>query len=52
MDKIGEARDSCEKQLEAAKTLPSAYLREVFESPEAQKWEKKKLGEVCENCKR
>jgi len=48
MDEIDEARTSCEKQLEAAKSLPSAYLREVFESPEVQKWEKKKLGEVCE----
>jgi type I restriction enzyme S subunit len=48
MDEIEEAKASIEKQLEAAKALPSAYLREVFESPEAQKWEKKKLGEVCE----
>lgn len=46
MGEIDEARVSCEKQLEAAKSLPSAYLREVFESPESQKWEKKKLGEV------
>jgi len=46
MDEIEEAKASIEKQLEAAKALPSAYLREVFESPEAQKWEKKKLGEV------
>ena len=48
MDEIDEAKASIEKQLEAAKALPSAYLSEVFESPEAQKWEKKKLGEVCE----
>ncbi|MEM3473711.1 MAG: restriction endonuclease subunit S [Nitrososphaeria archaeon] len=48
MDEIDKARASCEKQLEAAKALPSAYLREVFESPEAQKWERKKLSEVCE----
>jgi len=47
MDEIDEAKASIEKQLEAAKALPSAYLSEVFESPEAQKWEKKKLGEVC-----
>ena len=46
MDEIEEAKASIEKQLEAAKTLPSAYLSEVFESPEAQKWEKKKLREV------
>lgn len=48
MQKIDQARTACEKQLEAAKSLPSAYLREVFESPESQKWERKKLGEVCE----
>jgi len=46
MDEIDKARASIEKQLEAAKALPSAYLSEVFESPEAQKWEKKKLREV------
>jgi type I restriction enzyme S subunit len=48
MKEINQARTACKKQLEAAKSLPSAYLREVFESPESQKWEKKKLGEVCE----
>ena len=40
------ARTACEKQLEAAKALHSAYLREVFESEEAKKWERKKLSEV------
>ncbi len=49
MQEIDQARKSCEKQLEAAKLLPSAYLREVFESSEAQKWQKKRLGEVCES---
>ena len=48
MNEIDNARLACEKQLEAAKALPSAYLREVFESPEARSWPKKKLGEVCE----
>jgi len=48
MQEIDQARTACEMQLEAAKSLPSAYLREVFESSEAKKWEKKKLGEVCE----
>jgi type I restriction enzyme S subunit len=47
MKDIETARTACEKQLEAAKSLPSAYLREVFECDEAQKWEKKKLGEIC-----
>jgi len=48
MNEVDNARLTCEKQLEAAKALPSAYLREVFESPEARSWPKKKLGEVCE----
>jgi type I restriction enzyme S subunit len=48
MQEVERARTDCEKQLEAAKALPAAYLREVFESEEAKKWEKKRLGEVCE----
>jgi type I restriction enzyme S subunit len=47
MQEVKRARTACEKQLEAAKSLSSAYLREVFESEESKKWEKKKLGEVC-----
>ena len=48
MQEVERARTACEKQLEAAKALPAAYLREVFESEEAKKWERKRLGEVCE----
>ena len=48
MQEVERARTACEKQLEAVKALPSAYLREVFESEEAKKWERKRLGEVCE----
>jgi len=48
MQEVERARNACERQLEAAKALPSAYLREVFESEEAKKWERKRLGEVCE----
>lgn len=48
MQEVGRARTACEKQLEAAKSLPSAYLREVFESEKAKKWERKKLGDVIE----
>lgn len=47
MAAVEKARAAAEAQLQAAKTLPAAYLREVFDSPEAQKWERKKLGEVC-----
>jgi len=47
MQDVERARTACEKQLEAAKSLPAAYLREVFESEEAKKWERKKLGEIA-----
>jgi type I restriction enzyme S subunit len=47
MQEVERARTACEKQLEAAKALPAAYLRQVFESEEAKKWERKRLGEVC-----
>jgi type I restriction enzyme S subunit len=45
---VDRARAACEKQLEAAKALPSAYLQEVFESEESKKWEKKRLCEICD----
>ncbi len=48
MQEVERARTACEKQLEAAKALPAAYLRQVLESEEAKKWERKRLGEVCE----
>jgi len=48
MTEAEHARTACEKQLEAAKALPSAYLRQVFESEEAKKWEIRRLGEVCD----
>ena len=48
MQDIERARNACERQLEAINALPSAYLREVFESEEAKRWERKRLGEVCE----
>lgn len=47
MQEVERARTACEKQLEAARTLPAAYLRNVFESDEAKKWGKKRLGDVC-----
>jgi len=48
MQEVERAGAACEKQLEAAKALPAAYLREVFESEESKKWERKKLAEVCQ----
>jgi len=47
MQEVGRARTACEKQLESAKTLPTAYLRQIFESKEAKKWERRILGEVA-----
>lgn len=48
MQEVDNARTACEKQLAAAKALPSAYLREAFESEEGKKWERKRLADVCE----
>ncbi|PIP20392.1 MAG: hypothetical protein COX40_05060 [Candidatus Omnitrophica bacterium CG23_combo_of_CG06-09_8_20_14_all_40_11] len=48
MQEVEVARSACEKQLEATNALPSAYLREVFESEEAKKWERKRLGDALE----
>jgi len=46
MQEVEGARAACEKQLEAAKALPAAHLRAVFESEESKKWERKKLRGV------
>jgi type I restriction enzyme S subunit len=35
-------------QVKAAKALPAAYLREVFESEEARGWPRRRLGEVSD----
>jgi type I restriction enzyme S subunit len=48
MQEIYNLKSAIINQSEAAKALPSAYLRQVFESEEAKKWERKRLGEVCE----
>ncbi|MDH6060651.1 restriction endonuclease subunit S [Chrysosporum bergii ANA360D] len=47
MEAVDKARKATEAQLDAAKQLPAAYLRAVFNSPEAQKWERKTLREIC-----
>jgi len=48
MKAIEQARRAVEEQLAATKLLPNAFLRSVFESEDAQKWQKRKLGDVCE----
>ncbi len=40
------AQTACEEQLDAINALPAAYLDQVFESEEAEKWERKRLGEI------
>jgi len=45
---VERARVAAEAQLQAAKAVPAAYLRAVFNSPEAQQWPTQSLIEVCE----
>lgn len=47
MAAVGKARAAVQAQLEAAKALTGAYLREVFESEEAGRWPRRRLGEVA-----
>jgi type I restriction enzyme S subunit len=46
MAAVERARAAAEAQLKAAKDLPAAYLRAVFDSQEAQQWTKEKLVNV------
>jgi len=46
MEAVERARAAAEERLAAAKALPAVYLRAVFSSPEAQKWSKKRLGDI------
>jgi len=48
MQDVDRARAACKKQLESARALAGAYLRQVFESEDVKKWERRKLGEICE----
>ena len=48
MAAVEQARAATLAQLAAAKALPAAYLRQVFDSPEAQTWKRKKLGDLIE----
>ena len=49
MAAVEGAQAAAEAQLEAAKTLPAAYLRAVFNSPEGRQWPRRPLGELVEN---
>jgi type I restriction enzyme S subunit len=48
MAAVQQARQAAESQLQAARELPSAYLREVFEGPNAQKWQVQRLADAGE----
>lgn len=47
MAAVEAARAAAEAQLVAAESLAAAYLREVFESEEAQEWELFRLGDIA-----
>ncbi len=46
MAAVERGRAAAEAQLKAAKDLPAAYMRAVFESQQAQQWSRVKLGEL------
>ncbi|MBD2006498.1 MULTISPECIES: restriction endonuclease subunit S [Cyanophyceae] len=46
MEAVERSRQATLTQLEAAKALPAAYLRAVFNSLEAQKWERKSVSQL------
>jgi len=43
---VERARAAAQARLAAAEALPAAYLREVFEGPEASGWETRRLGHL------
>ena len=43
---LAEARAALEAQLKAAEALPAVNLRAVFESEEAQRWPRRRLGDI------
>ncbi len=47
MAAVDKARNSVQAQLDAAKKLPAAYLRAVFESEDAEQWQAVELPKVA-----
>jgi restriction endonuclease S subunit len=43
---VESARKAAEEQLQAARQLPSAYLREFFDNHNANNWSKVRLGDI------
>lgn len=48
MAELRQAQTAATDQLRAVESLPSALLRAIFNSPEAETWERKRLGEICQ----
>ena len=49
MATVEKATKAAEERLEAAKALPAAYLREVFEGEDAKEWEEYRFGDIVSN---
>jgi len=47
MAAVERARAAAQARIEAAKALPAAYLRAALNSPEAARWPRKPLREIC-----
>ena len=47
MQEVEQARQAILDELEASEALSAAYLREVFESDEAQEWDRIAFGEIA-----
>jgi len=50
MAAVARERAAAEAQLEAAASVSAAYLRKVFDSAEAQTWERKRIRDIAECC--
>lgn len=47
---IDHARAAAQAQLEAARSLTASFLRQIFESEEAQRWARHPLGTLAQTC--
>jgi type I restriction enzyme S subunit len=47
MAAVERARAAASTQLQAAKALPAAHLRMIFNGSDTQMWPRRRLGEVC-----
>lgn len=47
---VERTRSAAEAQLEAAKALPAAYLRSRFDTPEAETWDCRRIGDFAKTC--